>query len=166
MPCRRKRAGLRPSWAETPNFNTKSKISFIRSLLHLNEMSLSKLLSRLRLAGKNGNSVHSRASTPYIYPPLNESSHGIRLLTLHRGKPEDPIKITVTNTPFIIERVPFFEALSYTWGSPENPIDIFVAHLGGEFGGVLSVTKNLGEALPYLRLKERDRVLWIDAICT
>lgn len=27
------------------------------------------------------------------------------------------------------------------------------------------MTQNLGAALPYLRLKDRDRVLWIDAIC-
>lgn len=29
----------------------------------------------------------------------------------------------------------------------------------------LSVTQNLGRALPYLRLRDRPRVFWIDAIC-
>lgn len=72
--------------------------------------------------------------------------------------------VTLTNTPFTIGHVPAFEALSYTWGSPENPIDIFINQSRGGFS-ILSVTKNLGDALPYLRFEDRDRVLWIDAIC-
>ena len=31
--------------------------------------------------------------------------------------------------------------------------------------GKLLVTENLGRALPYLRLRDQPRVLWIDAIC-
>jgi hypothetical protein len=31
--------------------------------------------------------------------------------------------------------------------------------------GTLSVTQNLRTALPYLRLRDRPRMLWIDAIC-
>ena len=57
--------------------------------------------------------------------------------------------------------VPDFEALSYAWGSSENPVNIFLGESGNH---TLAVTQNLAEALPYLRYKDRARVLWIDAI--
>ncbi|PHH90341.1 hypothetical protein CDD83_3939 [Cordyceps sp. RAO-2017] len=52
-----------------------------------------------------------------------------------------------------------FEALSYTWGHPE-PVDHVTVN-----GGRLSIANNLSIALPYLRREDRDRILWIDAIC-
>ncbi|KAG4436059.1 hypothetical protein IFR05_008449 [Cadophora sp. M221] len=54
-----------------------------------------------------------------------------------------------------------FEALSYTWGSTENNVNIFVSETSNN---TLSVTKNLAQALPYLRHTDKPRVLWIDAI--
>jgi hypothetical protein len=58
--------------------------------------------------------------------------------------------------------VPDFEALSYAWGSTEDPVDIFI----GESGScTLAVTRNLAEALPFLPFENKTRVLWIDAIC-
>lgn len=57
-----------------------------------------------------------------------------------------------------------FTALSYVWGSPENPKTIFVRNSDGEFG-TLSVTRNLEEALRHLRWTDKPRVMWIDAIC-
>jgi len=128
-------------------------------------MSFSKLLSRFSSSRRHGDPIDKQAFIPYTYLPLAEAAHEIRLLTLHRGKFKDHIKITLTNTPFTDDNVPTFEALSYTWGSPENPVDIFIGHLSGaEPNQTLSVTKNLGEALPYLRREDQDRVLWIDAI--
>ncbi|KAN0106815.1 Heterokaryon incompatibility protein (HET) domain containing protein [Hyaloscypha variabilis] len=128
-------------------------------------MSFSKLLSRFSSSGRHGDSIDKQAFTPYTYLPLDEAAQEIRLLTLHRGKFKDHIKITLTNTPFTDDNVPTFEALSYTWGSPENPVDIFIGHVSGaEPDQTLPVTKNLGEALPYLRREDQDRVLWIDAI--
>jgi hypothetical protein len=59
---------------------------------------------------------------------------------------------------------PEVEALSYTWGSPDNPVDIFVK-VGESSFCTLSVTQNLAEALRYLRLEDKPRLLWIDAIC-
>ncbi|KAE9375045.1 hypothetical protein N431DRAFT_335433 [Stipitochalara longipes BDJ] len=127
-------------------------------------MSLHNPLSRLSLLAKHGKAIGEELSTSYTYIPIDEAADEIRLLTLHRGKRKDPIKITLNNTPFTVDHVPAFEALSYTWGSPKNRIDIFVSHSGSSFNS-LSVTENLGVALPFLRYKDRDRVLWIDAIC-
>jgi hypothetical protein len=128
------------------------------------KISLHKLLARLNFPSNRRKSIKKEALASYTYTPIDEAAGEIRLLTLHKGKPGDPIKITLPNTPFTVDHVPAFEAVSYTWGSPENPIDVFVAHSSGTVR-ILSVTKNLGEALPYLRYKDSDRVLWIDAIC-
>ena len=55
---------------------------------------------------------------------------------------------------------PDYEALSYTWGEP-----IFSASIECSTEGQLPITENLSTALFHLRLADRLRVLWIDAIC-
>ncbi|KAI0538038.1 HET-domain-containing protein [Xylaria digitata] len=53
-----------------------------------------------------------------------------------------------------------YEALSYVWGDPRDPQNIFFD------GGVpFPVTRNLYEALRSLRLPDRGRRLWVDALC-
>ncbi|KAJ4364082.1 hypothetical protein N0V83_009537 [Neocucurbitaria cava] len=52
-----------------------------------------------------------------------------------------------------------YEALSYTWGSPD-----LTRHIGLN-GKRFSCTENLYSALRYLRLENEERILWIDAIC-
>ncbi|KAF2970645.1 hypothetical protein GQX73_g2948 [Xylaria multiplex] len=53
-----------------------------------------------------------------------------------------------------------YEALSYVWGDPSDPQNIFFD------GGVpFPVTRNLYEALRSLRLPDRGRKLWVDALC-
>ncbi|KAF2831842.1 hypothetical protein CC86DRAFT_276641, partial [Ophiobolus disseminans] len=54
---------------------------------------------------------------------------------------------------------PSFEALSYTWGDPHDAVPIKVE------GHQFTVTRNLHCALKYLRLQNRTRVLWVDALC-
>jgi hypothetical protein len=97
------------------------------------------------------------------YEPLDEAAHEIKLLTLHSGAFTAPIVVTLSITPFTEDNIPAFEALSYTWGSPESPVDILVNQAMDQ--GTLSVTRNLGEALLYLRYEDKPRILWIDAIC-
>jgi hypothetical protein len=104
-------------------------------------------------------------STPYHYSPLNVEAQEIRLLTLlpaTPGEPSSKIRLVLDATPFTNDNAPNFEALSYAWGSTEHPVDIFV---GPSENHTLEVTRNLAEALAYLRFKDRPRVLWIDAIC-
>lgn len=99
---------------------------------------------------------------PCQYQPLNSEAREIRLLTLLPGSLDSEIRITLKPATFTNDTDISFEALSYTWGSPEDPADIFV----GENGyATIQVTRNLAEALPYLRYPDKPRVLWIDAIC-
>jgi hypothetical protein len=103
-----------------------------------------------------------RVVRAYQYVPLNEEADEIRLLTLLPGTFSSEIRLRLDITPFTQHRVPKFEAVSYAWGSTENPVNVFIGKSGRE---TLTVTQNLAKALPYLRHKDKPRILWIDAIC-
>ena len=118
---------------------------------------------------------------PYKYSALNESASEIRLMTLLPGRFEDDISITMETMILTKEDTPQYEALSYVWGSEEDPVDILVEarkpnrssslrlsrrrRLAACSLGIISVTQNLATALPYLRKLDKPRVFWIDAIC-
>ncbi|KAK4448886.1 heterokaryon incompatibility protein-domain-containing protein [Podospora aff. communis PSN243] len=53
-----------------------------------------------------------------------------------------------------------YEALSYVWGKEDFA---HVLHLEG--GNTLTITENLDTALRRLRFQDRERTLWIDAVC-
>jgi hypothetical protein len=52
-----------------------------------------------------------------------------------------------------------YEALSYVWGKDEFPETLLLP------GGHLKITKNLASALTGLRMTEKSRMLWVDAVC-
>ena len=58
-----------------------------------------------------------------------------------------------------LDEAPDFEALSYTWGSTSDPVDILCD------SQVVSVTQNLHGALLRLRRPDQTRKVWIDALC-
>lgn len=125
--------------------------------IHDSKKPIRNLVHRLNQRSAAKHSLLSRAS--YQYTPLNEDRNEIRLLTLHEGRFKMDIHISIHTVPLTPDNIPTYEALSYVWGSLEDPIDIQVgAH-------TLAVTNNLAEALPYLRYRDKPRVLWIDAIC-
>ena len=113
---------------------------------------------------------------PYRYSALDEDASEIRLMALLPGRFDDDISITVETVVLTKKHSPPYEALSYVWGSKENPVDISVkarkAERSGPFSSLglgrrrtISVTQNLATALPYLRQQGKPRVLWVDAIC-
>ncbi|KAL9044815.1 MAG: hypothetical protein Q9214_002074 [Letrouitia sp. 1 TL-2023] len=103
-----------------------------------------------------------RAHAPYEYSPLQGQQ--IRLLTLLPGKLNAPIRVRLDTTILAKGHVPVYEALSYTWGSLDCPIDIFFDIPRGS-DQFLPVTQNLGCALQHLRYMDKPRILWIDAVC-
>ncbi|CVL06852.1 uncharacterized protein FMAN_11946 [Fusarium mangiferae] len=91
----------------------------------------------------------------YIYESLKPNS--IRLLRLAPGEWNAPICCDLYQAP-LDESHPY-EALSYCWGSADNRPSISLnncPHL---------VTKNLEAALRHLRLENKPRKLWVDALC-
>jgi hypothetical protein len=105
-------------------------------------------------------SPRRRKMTRYKYKGLNPSE--VRLLKLLPGRFGTSIYVLFEVKTLTELSVPRYEALSYTWGSSDNPEDIYIGTSGNY---VASVTQNLTCALQHLRYEDRPRTLWIDAIC-
>ncbi|KAG9240622.1 heterokaryon incompatibility protein-domain-containing protein, partial [Calycina marina] len=89
---------------------------------------------------------------------LDTNVDSIRLLTiLNADGPEKPIKCTLEHVTFA-ERAKY-EALSYTWGEAIAKKKVSIN--GKDF----EVGKNLYDALRHIRKYNKDRVIWVDAIC-
>jgi hypothetical protein len=93
----------------------------------------------------------------FQYSPLESVSNEIRLVTLLAGRFEDDIECRLTHHP--LDKASTYEALSYSWGSSTKTITISTN------GHEMHIRTNLYSALRHLRLQDRDRILWIDAIC-
>ncbi|KAI2607924.1 HET-domain-containing protein [Hypoxylon sp. NC1633] len=91
--------------------------------------------------------------------------HGdnIRLLRLGKGAWDDPLHGTLNSIP--LNSSTGYEAISYTWGDERGDITRSRCLFIGESWLALPITKNCEAALRRLRLPEKDRVLWIDAVC-
>ncbi|KLU92613.1 hypothetical protein MAPG_11558 [Magnaporthiopsis poae ATCC 64411] len=132
----------------------------------------------------------------FNYEPLEDATRDIRLIGLLPGKVDDQLRVEMLHssptepeqdhkrrpsqsdiqkilpageTPRVLE--PSFEALSYVWGSQDDPQEVTVvphhATTGSALnpGGVLLVGRSLSLALRHLRREEEARTLWIDALC-
>ena len=104
-----------------------------------------------------------------LYTQL-DSAHEIRLLRLHSrtssslqssvGKAADvPLHCDLYCIPLLEAKKHGYQALSYTWGSPEDPQSIQVN------GSTVPVARNLHVALLHLRQETSEEVLWVDALC-
>jgi hypothetical protein len=98
----------------------------------------------------------------YVYEGLN-ATDAIRLLILQPSEDDQsPIHCSLIRTTLaacdedIIDR---YTALSYVWGTPKDPKEIFID------GKQFYLTQNLFHALRDLRDPQRTQRLWIDAIC-
>lgn len=95
-----------------------------------------------------------------IYRSLDPARHEIRLLRLHpetEGGFDSPIRGELIYR--FLDNSGDYEALTYFWG---EKTDLQKISLDGQ---PVSITKNLELALRYLRRKNEERVLWVDALC-
>ncbi|KAI1653373.1 heterokaryon incompatibility protein-domain-containing protein [Daldinia decipiens] len=95
--------------------------------------------------------------TSLVYQPL-QGIKPIRLLRLYPGEPSDPLRAELIPTT-VEEAFGRYEATSYTWGSPENPSSFYC----NDFK--MTIQKNAFDMLHDLRLREKPRIIWNDAIC-
>ncbi|KAH8689722.1 heterokaryon incompatibility protein-domain-containing protein, partial [Phaeosphaeriaceae sp. PMI808] len=72
---------------------------------------------------------------------------------------DDQIECSLTTLSLSDPDRPQYQALSYVWGDSRVTLPIKVN--GFHFEG----TKNLVDALHALRLQDKERLIWIDAIC-
>lgn len=92
-----------------------------------------------------------------LYEPLNAHHREVRLLTIIPSEFADDIRCTLAKAS--LDEGPFYEALSYVWGSPQYTRQIYLDE------APYNVTSNLESALRHLRYVDRPRVLWVDALC-
>ncbi|KAH8753764.1 heterokaryon incompatibility protein-domain-containing protein [Hyaloscypha sp. PMI_1271] len=107
------------------------------------------------------NALATTDSTPqavFQYQPLDPSIREIRLLNLTpTDDPHSDLELSILHTP--LETLSFY-ALSYTWGSPQNPREILLN------GIKLQVRVNLFAALKAISLQlDAPVMIWADAIC-
>lgn len=87
-----------------------------------------------------------------------QSPHHIRVLDLEPGTGSDPIACRLSTVSLLDN--PVYEALSYTWGDPNEPRGFIVCN-----GDSIPVANNLKAAFQRLRLPNEIRSIWADAIC-
>ncbi|KAH8585799.1 heterokaryon incompatibility protein-domain-containing protein, partial [Bisporella sp. PMI_857] len=107
------------------------------------------------------NALATTNSTPqavFQYQPLDPSIREIRLLNLTpTDDPHSDLELSILHTP--LETLSFY-ALSYTWGSPQNPLEILLN------GIKLQVRVNLFAALKAISLQlDAPVMIWADALC-
>lgn len=93
----------------------------------------------------------------YSYEALDSFEH-IRLLILEPGRPDTPLQCDIIQVSIHKNHVQY-EAISYVWGSSDQPSKIITPR------GYISITASLDRVLRRLRLQESRRVVWADAIC-
>jgi hypothetical protein len=119
----------------------------------------------------------STASIPFFkYEPLPEQSKCIRLLRLFASSPNNP---EVTGQIYAVNRrktaqgyefvdestksVAEYEAVSWTWGTSIRDCQLLIRTPQGL--AKMAAHDSLVTALKCLRLRDRDRFLWVDAFC-
>jgi hypothetical protein len=96
----------------------------------------------------------------YTYTPL--APQHIRLLTLHAGEVNEQIEISIHQTPFTKRKCPRYEALSYCWGSENNPHTITIRPNVSSFK-LARKAWMLAKKVSHLRPKPENRAEGTDA---
>ncbi|KAK5735307.1 hypothetical protein LTR17_008314 [Elasticomyces elasticus] len=99
----------------------------------------------------------------FVYKPLKHT-HWLRILKLRSAPVGQPtIDCVIEEVPDLKTYPPGYEAVSWCWGTGRDDQSIRVHN--GEKAFALQVYEHLYEALLALRKPDRDRSLWIDALC-
>jgi hypothetical protein len=112
---------------------------------------------RLHRSPSRGSASPTERSGLFQYDPLNPKLDSIRLLELEPVDNQQMLSCRLIHVPF--RDTPVYEALSYTWGSPELTNTILLNETP------FAIRQNLHDALLGLRKEHEPRVLWADAIC-
>lgn len=103
-------------------------------------------------------STLDQVAVPFAHTALKDPDSEIRLVTLLPNK-DFSADIECKVSLGVSQPVPEYEALSYAWGDPNVLLPITLN------SQVIHITENLERALRWLRSRDQERVLWVDAIC-
>lgn len=96
---------------------------------------------------------------PHIYTSLDASSKEIRILEVASGTSDDIVICMLKHIPLLDQRTSYYETISYCWGAPGVFSNIVLN------GQLVPVPHSSEAAVRRMRHRDRERVLWIDAIC-
>jgi hypothetical protein len=100
--------------------------------------------------------VLSACGQLYQYEPLRDV-YEVRLLVLAPGAHSDEIRCELKHC--FLSSIPKFDALSYAWGDISMSREVLCNN------ECIPVTESIFIALHYLRHKDLERTIWVDAIC-
>lgn len=116
------------------------------------------------ISNQPGATAHYVNGDSFRYIPRRSYGHEnsstkntFRLAELLPGAPSDLIHCQIREMN--VDNHNSYEAVSYCWGNPDDLLEIDCN------GKRLKIPSNLGAALRVLRLEDRSRYLWADAIC-
>lgn len=158
------------------NIGQDSTLSVPETGAHATRLHASENAPRILQSKETMSPLQKLALASYKYTTIKAAASEIRLLTLHPApRHSDQPIISIQTTTLTDDHVPTYEGLSYAWGKWSTLEDILVLEKEVSrsrwFGSKkpihsrLAVTPNLAEALRYLRLEDKERVFWIDAVC-
>ncbi|KAI4653184.1 uncharacterized protein J4E79_008697 [Alternaria viburni] len=104
-------------------------------------------------------SSHPTSSSPSPYEALPLSYGEIRVLEVAAASGDEILECTLERISLLDHPVPCYETISYCWGPHRDPSTIKLN------GHLVEVPASSEAAVRRMRLRDRPRVLWIDAIC-
>ncbi|KAI0168023.1 heterokaryon incompatibility protein-domain-containing protein [Pestalotiopsis sp. NC0098] len=109
-------------------------------------------------------SPSSSDETAFTYKPLSAEAD-TRLIELEPAPDaSSPLRCHIAELCLSSDDLVEYEALSYTWGAPEFTETLHVIE-DVDKTSVIKITSNLRDALLRVRLSDRKRMLWVDAVC-
>jgi hypothetical protein len=112
--------------------------------------------------GYRGAECFYLSNKPYQYRPLN-GEHDIRLLIIYPGLFDDPLCGEIVTANLLWK--PSYDALSYTWADETGDTDRSRTIQCVKYSSTIHITKNCEAAIRRLRLSDKKRRIWIDAVC-
>lgn len=109
-------------------------------------------------------SPSSSDETAFTYKPLSAEAD-TRLIELEPAPDaSSPLQCHIAELCLSSDDLVEYEALSYTWGEPEFTETLHVIEDQYKTS-IVKITANLSDALQRVRLSDRKRMLWVDAVC-
>lgn len=105
-----------------------------------------------------------RDHTAYAYSKLPSPTY-TRLLELQPSEdPDAELRCRLYAVELYAPATPFYEAISYTWGT-NTPSQTLIIDIDRGTSTYVLITTNLSDALRRLRSGDTPRALWADAVC-
>ncbi|KAK5744567.1 hypothetical protein LTR17_001962 [Elasticomyces elasticus] len=102
----------------------------------------------------------------YEYHAFDNDAHQIRLMTILPDEAGSPIRITLAPANLWNDVRPPYETVSYVWGDPTRSacLKVYKRSKGSRYR-YLNVPTNTAAVLNRIRLPDRKRTIWQDAVC-